>query len=120
MPERITRLSCCRFNAHFSSHVAYKEANEQEKNGAFLDIFLLLISLGSYEGKKCPVKESALTQAALTSVAAVNGGRAERQEPVGLEHSSVALVRNSKGEHLYEPFIRYDKPRSAIKQFARV
>lgn len=50
-------------------------------------------------GEKYPsVKESALTQAALTSVAAVNGGRAERQEPGGLERSSVALVKNSKGE----------------------
>lgn len=56
------------------------------------------------EKKKSPVKESALTQAALTSVAAVNGGRAERQEPVGLKRSSVALVR--KGEHLYAIFIR--------------
>lgn len=69
--------------------------------------------------KKSPsVKESALTQAALTSVAAVNGGRAERQEPVGLERSSMALVKNSKGEHLHETFIPNDKRRSAIKQLA--
>lgn len=70
-------------------------------------------------GKKSPsVKESALTQAALTSVAAVNGGRAERQEPVGRECSSVALVKNSLKRQAFAryPDTQNDKCRSAIKQ----
>lgn len=118
MPARMTRLSCCRFKKPTFLLTLHPKNQMCTRGGKMVlfGVYLLLISLGSYKGRGgeerggwqisfCQ-RESALTQAALTSVAAVNGGRAERQEPVGLKRSSVALVKNSKGEHLHETFIR--------------
>lgn len=98
------------------------QISKRGKNVLFLDFLLLLILLGSYEGEKisfCQRERIDASSFDVSSCSEWGESGAERQEPVGLERSSMALVRNSKGEHLHETFIRYDKRTSAIKQLAR-